>query len=172
MSTPYGPPNGAQQPMQHPAQPYAPQQGPGYGPPPPGPYGPPAGYGYPPPMAGPEPRNGLGLAALICALLALPCALVPILFLVGGPLSIVALCLGIAGQSRVSKGRATNRGACAAAILIGVLALLGAINGARITFTAVDNFNKTVQEIGNDNQQMIDCVNKAQTAEEIAACAN
>ncbi|OPG10558.1 hypothetical protein [Microbispora sp. GKU 823] len=123
-------------------------------------------------MAAPEPRNGLGLAALICALLALPCALIPILFLVGGPLSIVALCLGIAGQARVSKGRATNRGACAAAILLGALALLGAINGARVTFTAVDNFNTTVQQINNDNQKMIDCVNKATTAEEIADCAN
>lgn len=171
MSTPYGPQHGAQQPMQQPAPPYAPpQQGPGYGPPP-GPYGPPApGYGYPPPVAAPEPRNGLGLAALICALIALASvfAPMPILFLVSGPLSIVALCLGIAGQARVSKGRATNRGVCAAAILVGVFALLGAINDARTVFTAVDT---TVQQI-NDNQQMLDCVNKATSAEEIAACAN
>lgn len=144
-----------------------------YGPPqgqhPTGPYGPPPTYGYPMPPPRPEPRNGLGLAGLICALVAVAgvFAPMPILFLISGPLSIVALCLGIAGQVRVSKGLATNRGACVVAILVGVFALLGAINDARTVFTAVDT---TVQQI-NDNQQMLDCVNKADTAEEIAACA-
>lgn len=166
MSTPYGPAQGPQQPL----PPHAPQQGPGYAP---GPYPPPAGYaGYPPPAA--EPRNGLGLAALICTLIALAGVLapMPILFLVSGPLAIVALCLGIAGQARVSKGRATNGGVCAAAILLGVAALLGAINDARTVFTAVDQFNRTVQQIGDDNQRVLDCVNRATTPEEVAACTN
>ncbi|MBX6166287.1 MAG: DUF4190 domain-containing protein [Thermobispora bispora] len=165
MTNPYGQPNSPQQPT----PPHlVPQQGPGYAP---GPYAPPPGYaGYQPPAAAPEPRNGLGLAALICTLIALAGVLapMPILFLISGPLAIVALCLGIAGQARVSKGRATNGGICAAAILLGLAALLGAINDAHTVFTAVD----TVQQITNDNQRMLDCVNRATTPEEIAACAD
>lgn len=162
MTNPYGPVQGPQQPPH-----LVPQQGPGFMP---GPYAPPPGHGYPPPPAAPEPRNGLGLAALICTLIALAAVLLPapILFLISGPLAIVALCLGIAGQVRVSRGRATNRGVCAAAILLGVVALLGAINDARTVFTAVE----TVRQINDDNQRVLDCVNKATTPEEIAACAD
>ncbi|MBP2704394.1 DUF4190 domain-containing protein [Microbispora sp. RL4-1S] len=174
MSTPYGP-QGPQQPLPplgghrpgpapYPQQ-YAPQgpyQGPPQGPPP-GFYATQPAHGYPPPPAA-EPRNGLGLAAIICALVAVPCAWVPILFFVGGPLAIVAIALGAAGQARVSRGRATNGRMTAFAILLGIFALLGAFNNARTILTYTDS-------VKDSQQQMMDCVNKATSPDEIAACA-
>ncbi|GAA0403112.1 hypothetical protein GCM10009530_63880 [Microbispora corallina] len=179
MSTPYGP-QGPQQPV----PPYGgPQpQGPQFGPPPGqqfGPqYGPPNGYapqpayGYGMPAPAPEPRNGFGIAALICAILGLLCAIMPILFLVGGPLSVIAIGLAFAGRARVTRGTATNKGTNTAALIIGILALLAAINGARIVFTAVNEFGNQVQHISNDNQKTIDCIGKATTPEEMSNCVN
>jgi hypothetical protein len=158
---PYGP--GQPQHQQHQqywvpqSQPYPPQQ-----------------YGYPPAgmmMPPPEPRNGLGLAALICAIVGVLCGLVPIAFILGGPLSIIAIALGITGMGRVRRGAATNSRSTNIAVILGILALLMAFNGARVVFTAVDQFGKTVNQMGDDNQRRQDCITKAKTADEIWACA-
>lgn len=148
------------------------------------PYGQPAPqphYGHGPavppphqPPPAPEPRNGLGLAGLICSVLAAATAVVsyalaPILFLAGGALAIIGLALGIAGQARVSRGRATNQGVCAAAVILGVIGLLGAINSARVVFTAVDTQQRVQQTTVNE---MADCIDRATTPEEILACAD
>src|SRR4051794_20200822 len=89
--TPPPPPQGYPNP--YPAGPY-----PGYPPAPPQPY---AGYA-PPPAA---PRNGLGIAALIIAIVALLAS-----FSVAGGivLGIVAVIIGFAGRSRAKRGEANN----------------------------------------------------------------
>lgn len=167
MSSPYGPP-GPQQPLPPPPHgPYT-QQGPGYGPGPGQPYAPPPGYGHPMPIPPAEPKNGLGLAALICALLAAPCAFVPILFVIGGPLALVALCLGIAAQARVRRGRATNGRMTAIATLLAAFGLIAAIHSAYTVLTAARDL---VNDQVPTSEQIVDCVNRATTPDEIAACA-
>src|SRR5687768_16104833 len=98
-----------------------PNQPPPYGPQN-GPYGQP--YMPPPPMppgylAQPQPRNGLGLAALICGGVGCLFGIVAIGFVVAGPMAIIALALGITGMSRARKGLATNGGVATVGILLG-----------------------------------------------------
>ncbi|GII87056.1 hypothetical protein Ssi03_50460 [Sphaerisporangium siamense] len=173
-----------QQPYGHGQPPYPPQS---YGPPQqyghPQQYGPPPGhphpaqppYGYqhpmPMPMAMPEPRNGLGLAAMICAIIGLLCGIVPIAFVIGGPLAIIAMALGIAGMGRVRRGTANNSRTTNIAVFLSLLALIAAFNGARVTFTAVNEFNNTVNQVSDNNQKTVECLQGAETQEEILACA-
>ncbi|MBV8929624.1 MAG: DUF4190 domain-containing protein, partial [Mycobacteriaceae bacterium] len=93
-----------------PPPPYAPGQG--YPPPPPQPY---AGYsGYSGPPVGP--RNGLGIASLVIAIIALvTCASV----VLGVILGIVAVVIGFAARGRVKRGEANNGGIAIAGIVLG-----------------------------------------------------
>jgi tellurite resistance protein TehA-like permease len=97
-----------------------------------------------------QPQNGLGLAAIICAIVALPCALIPSTFIIGAPLSIVAIALGIAAQTRVRRGRATNGKVTVFAIIFGAVALFGAINEARVLISAVNTYNDQMQQLVDD----------------------
>lgn len=103
------------------------------GPPPPNPYSyPPGPYpgGYPPPPppygdyypgAPVAPRNGLGIAALVVAII----ALVASFSIAGGVvLGIVAVILGFMGRSRVSRGEANNGGVALAGIILGAVAIV------------------------------------------------
>jgi hypothetical protein len=98
-------------PPQYPPPP--PGYGHGYPPPPPQPY---AGYAAPVAM-----RNGLGVAALVCALLSLPAAVT----IVGGfVLGIAAIILGILGRNRVKSGEANNGGVAVSGIVLGALGVV------------------------------------------------
>ncbi|HEV8055763.1 MAG TPA: DUF4190 domain-containing protein [Nocardioidaceae bacterium] len=92
---------------------------PAYGQPPQG-YDQPQGYGQGSPTA--QPRNGLGIAALVVGILALLLAVY--FFPLGLLLGVVAIILGIVGMRRVSRGQATNRGMAISGVVLGVLALL------------------------------------------------
>lgn len=85
-----------------------------YPPPPPQPY---AGYTPPPPV----PKNGLGIAALVIAIIGL--------FTVFGGLvlGIVAIILGFIGWSRAKRGEATNGGVAIAGIVLGFLGVIVSI---------------------------------------------
>lgn len=86
----------------------------GYPPPPPQPY---SGYSTPPQMM----RNGLGIAALVVALLSLPAAVT----IIGGLiLGITAIVLGFMGRGRASRGEANNGGVAVAGIVLGALGVL------------------------------------------------
>ncbi|PFG40537.1 hypothetical protein ATJ97_3067 [Georgenia soli] len=76
---------------------------------------------------GQGPRNGMGLAALIVAVISLVIAWVPFLGLLGGLGGLVAVVLGAVALGRANRGEATNRGTAIAAIVIGVIAILLAI---------------------------------------------
>jgi hypothetical protein len=125
-------------------------------------YGPPQGgqpYGPPPqqqfqPAPPPAPRNGLGLAALICGGIGVLFGLVAIGFVVAGPLAVVAVALGITGMSRARKGLATNGGVATIGMLLGIAAALMSISGANRVFTAVDT-------VRSNQQQTVDCMQKA-----------
>ncbi|RAV09368.1 DUF4190 domain-containing protein [Mycolicibacterium sp. GF69] len=137
--TPQSPP--AQPPPTQPPAAQQPQYGayPGGYPPPP-----PQGYAYPPPAN--APKNGIGIAALVVAIIAL-------LSVFGGiVLGVVAVILGVIGWRRAKRGEATNGGVAMAGIVLGVLSIIEAIV---VIWLAVWGFN----EVGGTDY--IDCISRA-----------
>ena len=139
--------------MSEPPQP--PQSGayPGGSPPPPQqPYG---GYpGYPgysgyagPPQS--EPKNGLGLAALILAII----GLLLCWSVAGGiVLGVVAVILGFLGRGRVKRGEADNGGVAIAGIALGFVAIIAGLVFIPIYIGLFDSVGGT---------DYIDCVTRA-----------
>ncbi|AQT80338.1 DUF4190 domain-containing protein [Mycolicibacterium litorale] len=126
----------------------------GYPPPPPQPYA-----GYTPPPSGP--RNGLGIAALVIAIVALLSS-----FSVAGGiiLGIVAVVIGFAGRSRVKRGEANNGGVALAGVVLGFLAII-----VGLAFIAV--WVGVFKEVGAGDY--IDCLqNAGQNQSEIQKCAD
>lgn len=138
---------------QQPPPPQQPQYGayPGSYPPPP-----PQGYAYPPPAS--APRNGIGIAALVIAIIAL-------LSVFGGiVLGVVAVILGFIGWGRAKRGEATNGGVAMAGIVLGFLSIIEAIV---VIWLAVWGFN----EVGGTDY--IDCVSRAGNDQEaVQRCAD
>ncbi|WP_319436528.1 DUF4190 domain-containing protein [Mycobacterium sp. RTGN5] len=146
--TPPPPPQGYPNP--YPTGPY-----PGYPPAPPQPY---AGYA-PPPAA---PRNGLGIAALIIAIVALLAS-----FSVAGGivLGIVAVIIGFAGRSRAKRGEANNGGVALAGIILGFVAIVvglafiavwvGLFKGVGAT-----DYIDCLQKAGQDQSQVQQCADE------------
>lgn len=108
-----------------PSPPPPPQYGPmpGSYPPPPMPYG-----GYPPPVpygGMPQgPKNGLGIAALVLAIVG-----VVLCWTVAGGviLGLCAIIIGFVARGRVKRGEANNGGVAIAGIALGVVALVAAL---------------------------------------------
>lgn len=124
----------------------------GYPPPPQQPYG---GYpGYPgyPGYAGPpqsEPKNGLGLAALILAII----GLLLCWSVAGGiVLGLVAVILGFLGRGRVKRGEADNGGVAIAGIALGFVAIIAGLVFIPIYIGLFDSVGGT---------DYIDCVTRA-----------
>jgi hypothetical protein len=142
------------QPPPPPSQP--PQYGayPGsYPPPPPQPY---AGY-PPPPPAGP--KNGLGIAALVVAIIAL-------LSVVGGVvLGVVAIILGFIGWGRARRGEANNGGVAVAGIVLGFLSIIEAVAVIGFIVWGFDRVGGTdyvdcLSKAGNDEQAIQQCADQ------------
>jgi hypothetical protein len=96
-------------------------------------------YGQPaPPYAGTPygptahggPRNGLGVAALVVAIVSVLVAWVPFVGLLGVIGGIVAIILGAVALGRVGRGEASNRSQSIAGIVLGALAVLLGIASA------------------------------------------
>ncbi|BBX52117.1 MULTISPECIES: DUF4190 domain-containing protein [Mycolicibacterium] len=124
----------------------------GYPPPPQQPYG---GYpGYPgysgyagPPQS--EPKNGLGLAALILAII----GLLLCWSVAGGiVLGVVAVILGFLGRGRVKRGEADNGGVAIAGIALGFVAIIAGLVFIPIYIGLFDSVGGT---------DYIDCVTRA-----------
>lgn len=140
--------------------PYPPPAGPGgygggYPPPPPQPY---SGYTPPPQLM----RNGLGIAALVVALLSLPAALT----IVGGLiLGITAIVLGVMGRGRVSRGEADNGGVAVAGIVLGglgvalslVMIIVAVVAGRWFMDWGGRDYFDCMQEAGNDRTSQEQC---------------
>lgn len=118
------------------------------------------GEGYVEPRAR---RNGIGVAALVVGVVSLVLALLIIFFPIAGLLGFIAIILGIVGISRVSRGKADNRGQAIAGLVTGLLGL-----GFAIFFTIgigsffaghQDDFRKfgTCLTSADNNQQRSQC---------------
>ncbi len=155
----------------HPGQPPPPGQPPAGGWPP-APGQPPAG-GYPPPpmpyagQAPPPvgPHNGLGIAALVIAIVGLLISWIPFFGLFGAVLGIVAIIVGFVGRGRAKRGEANNGGVALAGILLGVLAIVVAIAATVITSlffkeAGGGDYLDCLSEAGNDTSAQRHCVDK------------
>jgi membrane-bound ClpP family serine protease len=76
-------------------------------------YAGPSGHGRPP-------QNGIGIAALIIGIIAIPFGFL----VIGGGLGLFATVLGIVGRSKVRRGKATNPGVALAGIITGTIAFI------------------------------------------------
>jgi hypothetical protein len=131
--TPPPPPPGPPPPQQYGAYPGA------YPPPPQQPYA-----GYAPPPTGP--KNGLGIASLVIAIIAL-------LSVFGGiVLGVVAVILGFLGWGRAKRGEANNGGVAVAGIVLGFLSIIEAIVMIALAFWGF-------QEVGGTDY--LDCLGRA-----------
>ncbi len=128
-----------------------------YPPPPPQPY---SGYGQPPPPP-PAPKNGLGVAALVLAIL----ALMSVWSVAGGiVLGLVAVILGFVARGRVKRREATNGGVAIAGIVLGFLAI-----AVSLVFIAI--WVAVFREVGGSDY--VDCLSRAGTDEPaVQRCAD
>jgi Domain of unknown function (DUF4190) len=137
---PHRPENGGAAPHIGPPYPYPNPYQPGYPPPP-------SYYGGPQPPA--APKNGLGVASLVLAvvgLLSVATVFAPI------GLGIVAVILGFLGHGRARRGTANNAGVAIAGIVLGGLAIV-----VGLAFIAI--WTTVWQDVrGGD---YIDCTQKA-----------
>jgi hypothetical protein len=140
-------PPGRRENPQQPPPPYPYQFRPGPHPggyPPPPPY-----YGYPPPPS--APKNGLGIASLILAIVALVSVwsvFAPII------LGVIAVVVGFLGRGRVKRGTADNGGVAIAGIVLGGLAIV-----VGLAFIAI--WTAVWKDVGGGDY--IDCMQKAGT---------
>ncbi|WP_354637104.1 DUF4190 domain-containing protein [Kitasatospora camelliae] len=88
-----------------------------------------------PPVPGPEPRNGLGVAAMVLGIVGMVLALTVVLFWFAWLPALVAVVLGVLGLRLCRRGAATNRGVALAGVILGVLALL--VSGGVGTFVGM-----------------------------------
>jgi Domain of unknown function (DUF4190) len=141
----------------YPAPPPLPQYGayPGsYPPPPPQPYS-----AFAPPPTGP--KNGLGIAALVIAII----GLVFCWSVIGGViLGITAVIIGFVARGRVKRGQATNGGVAIAGIVLGFLAII-------VSLVFIPIWIGLFDEVGGADY--VDCVSKAGSDQQaIQQCAD
>jgi hypothetical protein len=142
--------------MSEPPPPPPPQWGPypgNYPPPPPQPYA-----GYTAPVG---PRNGLGIAALVVAII----GLVFCWTVIGGViLGVAAVILGFVARGRVKRGEASNGGVAIAGIVLGFLAIV-------VSLVFIPIWIGMFHEVGGSDY--VDCLSKAGSDEQaIQKCAD
>jgi hypothetical protein len=159
-------------PLGQPAYPYAyPPGPPGPGPQgyPPGPYPgayppPPMPYGDYYPGAPVPPRNGLGVAALVLAVV----ALVASCSVAGGlVLGISAIIIGVLARGRVNRGEANNGGVAMTGIILGALAVVVSLAFIALYLNVFNEYGgrdlvSCVQEAGGDNDRVQQCMDEFQ----------
>ena len=125
-----------------------------YPPPPPQPYA-----GFTPPSTGP--RNGLGVAALVIAII----ALVFCWSVFGGViLGIAAVIIGFVARGRVKRGEATNGGVAIAGIVLGFLAII-------VSLVFIPIWIGVFNEVGGSDY--VSCLSKAGSDQQaIQKCAD
>ncbi|WP_432096564.1 DUF4190 domain-containing protein [Streptomyces sp. bgisy100] len=133
------------------------------------PSGPGGGPYWPYPMQAPQPRNGMGTAALILGLVGVVLGLFIILFWLSWLPALLAVAFGAIGLRHARKGLATNKALAVSGLALGVVGLL--IAACSAVFTVV-----TVQHVVDDSRAKVkkeaEKVRKeAQEARESAAAA-
>lgn len=110
-----------------------------------------------------QPRNGMGVAALVVGVVALVLAVLIVFFPLAGLLGLIAVILGAIGMSRASRGEASNRGQALSGLITGLIALILAI----VIGVGVGSFFAGHL---NDFRKLGTCWKKANTRAEKRAC--
>ncbi|MGZ8802570.1 MAG: DUF4190 domain-containing protein [Mycobacterium sp.] len=120
---------------------------------------PPQQYGGYPPPASATPKNGLGTASLVVAIISL--------FSVFGGivLGVVAVILGFLGRGRVKRGEANNGGVAMAGIILGFLSILVSVTAIAIAVWGFREVGGTdyvdcLSRAGSDQQAIQDCADE------------
>ncbi|MCB5911463.1 DUF4190 domain-containing protein [Streptomyces pinistramenti] len=96
---------------------------------------------YPMPMApvwAPQPRNGMGIAALVLGIISVVLGLFIILFWMSWLPALLALIFGFVGLSQVRRGLATNKGMAVTGVVLGAVGLVAAVGGGVFSAIVVD----------------------------------
>ncbi|MFE9569037.1 DUF4190 domain-containing protein [Streptomyces sp. NPDC006692] len=115
----------------------SPQGGNPWGPPPPGPLTSPW-PSYPAPGA--QPRNGMGVTALVLGVIGVVLGLFVVLFWMSWLPALLAVVFGFVGLSQVRKGVATNRGMALSGVILGVVGMLIAVGTGVFAVVKVREF--------------------------------
>lgn len=106
-------------------------------------------YNYPQPQhQPPQPRNGMGTAGFVLGLLAALFSTIPIVGVIGWPLSILGLVFGILGIARARKGEATNKGLAIAGTVLASIGLVLCIAWTAAFGAAAEGMNRELSQPG------------------------
>ncbi|WP_371498029.1 DUF4190 domain-containing protein [Kitasatospora sp. NBC_00374] len=94
------------------------------------------------PMPAPQPRNGLGIAAMVLGITGAVLSLVLILFWLSWLPSLLAVIFGAIGLGLVRKGQATNRAMALAGVILGVAGLLVSVGTGVVVVAHVRAVNE------------------------------
>ncbi|MGW1177224.1 DUF4190 domain-containing protein [Kitasatospora sp. NPDC002543] len=128
-----------------------------------GPYWPP----YPMPTHAPQPRNGLGIAALVLGIVGVVLGLVIVLFWLSWLPALLALVFGAIGLGHARKGLATNRAMALAGVVLGITGLLVSVGTGVFVGVRVHAINKELKAEADDARARSEAATKA--AQERAA---
>ncbi|HZQ33225.1 MAG TPA: DUF4190 domain-containing protein [Mycobacterium sp.] len=148
-----------------PPEPYGQGYGQGQAVPPPAPPPMPYGSAPPPPVS---PRNGMGITALILAIIGLLLCWIPIFGTVAaGILGILAVIFGFLGRGRAKRGEATNSGVALAGIILGFLSILAAVVSIVLWFllfksVGFSSYMDCMNSAGNDTTAQQKCSDEFQ----------
>ncbi|GAB3449248.1 DUF4190 domain-containing protein [Actinophytocola sediminis] len=107
-------------------------------------------HSYSQPAAAPAPSNGLGTTGFILGLIGLVLSPIPFIGVIAWPLVILGLIFSAIGFSKVSKGKATNKGLAIAGMVTSIIGLAICIVWAFVIDSAVDEVNETLDEVANE----------------------
>ncbi|WP_255306131.1 DUF4190 domain-containing protein [Streptomyces sp. Wb2n-11] len=106
---------------------------------------PPAGFPAPPPPVGQQPRNGMGITALVLGTIGAVLGLAVFLFWISWLPALLALVFGIVGLGHARKGLATNKAMALTGLVLGAAGLLLAVGGGVFTFSKVAEFTDGIR---------------------------
>ncbi|WEB45054.1 MULTISPECIES: DUF4190 domain-containing protein [Streptomyces] len=98
-----------------------------------------------------QPRNGMGITALVLGLVGVVLGVFVFLFWLSWLPALLAVIFGAVGLSHARKGRATNKGMAVAGLALGIVGLLIAVGSAVFTAVvvkhAVDGARSEIKEV-------------------------
>lgn len=97
-----------------------------------------------------EPRNALGIAALICGLVGLLFGIIPLTGFIAVGLGLVGTILALANRGRLKRRNATNGKTTWTGLTASLAAVAMGIWGISIVFSAVDELDRELEQIEQD----------------------
>lgn len=111
----------------------------------------------PPPSALIEPRNGMGIAAIVLGVVGALFGLLPLAGFASIVLGIVGVVLAFAGLVRLRRGSATNRNTTWAGLVASVASIALGVWGLTVVFGAVEQLAEDLEGVvDNSTAQVVD----------------